>query len=274
METSPKTEEETETGKVYVVHNDWIRSPAPNGATPYKIGITKKSVSERYYGLGLKMPGEFVCDCAYEFSTGYEKVETALHKMLNNSCVGGEWYNINGDTLTGIKAICDFAGGKDVTKSVGAELADELNDGGEELEDEGGEELPPPIINPYLEKIVTRWDAVSEMKTLNRGDSTRRRIPISGVEDGAYYRFIINAKVHIGLRCRKDSACFDVLGGFDRLDIKGHIFTYKKYPKDNPRCAYIYTLLPLTTEVDAVVEVMRLLIEATKDKIIEAYNKK
>jgi len=53
-------------GKLYVIHNEWIKKPK-TGEMPYKIGITKNTVKERYYGLDLKMPGDFECDFAYEF---------------------------------------------------------------------------------------------------------------------------------------------------------------------------------------------------------------
>lgn len=45
-------------GILYVVYNDWISDPA-NGQNLYKIGKTSTSVADRYYGLGLKMPGKF-----------------------------------------------------------------------------------------------------------------------------------------------------------------------------------------------------------------------
>jgi hypothetical protein len=116
---------EQEIGKVYVVHNDWIRDPNPNGNMPYKIGITKGTVSDRYYGLGLKMPGEFVCDFAYEFDKDYDKIETTLHELLNESRINGEWFSINGTTLVAIKKICEMAGGILVTDSV-EDAIDEL----------------------------------------------------------------------------------------------------------------------------------------------------
>jgi len=39
-----------EAGKVYVVHNSWIKNPQTE-KMPYKIGTTKASVEDRYYGL-------------------------------------------------------------------------------------------------------------------------------------------------------------------------------------------------------------------------------
>jgi hypothetical protein len=58
-------------GILYVVFNKWIKNPDSN-EIPYKIGITRGSVEDRYYGLGLKMPGKFETLFAYEFDlTGF-----------------------------------------------------------------------------------------------------------------------------------------------------------------------------------------------------------
>jgi len=112
------------TGIVYVVHNDWIQNPeAVEGFMTYKIGITADSVSNRYYGLGLKMPSEFECDFAYEFdSERHKEVETALHKLLNQSNVGGEWFDLSDDTLDGVRSICELAGGILITDTVEKEI--------------------------------------------------------------------------------------------------------------------------------------------------------
>ncbi|GBU22984.1 hypothetical protein R80B4_02897 [Fibrobacteres bacterium R8-0-B4] len=114
-------------GKVYVVHNDWIQNPdAEDGYMTYKIGMTTDSVSNRYYGLGLKMPSEFECDFAYEFdSEKYKDVEKALHKILNESNVGGEWFDLSDNTLDGVQSICKLAGGKLITDAVESKIAEE-----------------------------------------------------------------------------------------------------------------------------------------------------
>jgi len=118
---------DAEAGIVYVVHNEWIRNPDSNGNVPYKIGITKNSVSDRYYGLGLKMPGKFVCDFAYEFSTGYEEVETILHQMLDKSRLNGEWFAIGSTELDAIKKSCERFGGTLVTESVENGITKEIS---------------------------------------------------------------------------------------------------------------------------------------------------
>jgi hypothetical protein len=78
---------------------------------PYKIGITQNSVKDRYYGLGLKMPGEFIADFEYEFSENYDKIEKALHAMLDKSRVNGEWFDINECVKDGIQSMCELLGG-------------------------------------------------------------------------------------------------------------------------------------------------------------------
>jgi len=105
-------------GRVYVMHNEWLRNPN-NGNTPYKIGITKGSASNRYSGFKLLMPGDFTPDFEYEFSDNYDKVEKALHNMLDKSRIKGEWFEINDSVLTGIRSTCELAGGKLITGTVG-----------------------------------------------------------------------------------------------------------------------------------------------------------
>lgn len=116
-----------ESGKVYVVHNDWIKNPdAGEGTMTYKIGLTTDSVNKRYYGLGLQMPGKFKCDFAYEFdSEKYKKVEKTLHKMLSKLNVGGEWFDLDADTLDGIQEVCEMAGGKRIQDEISEDETEE-----------------------------------------------------------------------------------------------------------------------------------------------------
>jgi len=106
-----------EPGKVYVGYNAWIRVPDKNNM-PYKIGITKNTFNDRYSGIGLKMPGEFRCEFEYEFSENYDKIEKALHRILNQSNVNGEWFDINEKTLSGIQSMLELLGGKLVAEDV------------------------------------------------------------------------------------------------------------------------------------------------------------
>jgi hypothetical protein len=115
-------------GKVYVVHNDWIKDPI-NGKMPYKVGKTTADsvVDGRFHGIGLIMPGKFVCDFAYEFDgeQQYSKVESALHDLLDDSKVNGEWYLVNKKVLSGIRTTCELAGGRLITEEVTNEFAGE-----------------------------------------------------------------------------------------------------------------------------------------------------
>ncbi|GHV35148.1 hypothetical protein AGMMS4952_27510 [Spirochaetia bacterium] len=95
-----------ETGLLYVVHNEWIRNPETK-KMPYKIGITKKTVDDRYYGLGLKMPGEFICDFAYYFpKKSYAEVEKILHSLYDKYRVNGEWFELPDGKLNSIQEAC------------------------------------------------------------------------------------------------------------------------------------------------------------------------
>jgi hypothetical protein len=255
----------TETGKVYVVHNEWIQNPeAEEGATTYKIGMTTTTVDKRYYGLGLKMPGEFECDFAYEFNgEKYREVEKTLKKILSKSRVGGEWFDLDADSYDGVQSVCEIAGGKLVTEAVEEEIEEEA---------EGGDAVE---IHPVLEKVVNRWNAVSDMKAAGRGTQTRKiHIPeIGSIGRGTVYFFTVwsDKPVHIGLRCcglgRKYPA---VTGLFEKpIQVKGSIFDRLRAGK--------YTLQIITTvpatDVDRAVETMKSLIEATKETIVGGWGK-
>jgi len=126
-------------GIVYVVHNNWIKNPdVKKGCKTYKIGKTKNSVRKRYsqmdgkmpnssYELvGLAMPSEFVCDFAYEFdSEQYHEVEKGLQNILDQSRVGGEWFDLNDKALEGIKWVCEKNGGKLITNTVQEKIEEE-----------------------------------------------------------------------------------------------------------------------------------------------------
>ena len=110
-------------GILYVISNDWIRDPESN-STPYKIGITKNSVGERYYGLGLKMPGTFKALFAYKLDN-YENAEKLIHGILYKHRVNGEWFNIDKKELDLIKLSCETMGGIDITDYVKDEISEE-----------------------------------------------------------------------------------------------------------------------------------------------------
>jgi uncharacterized protein YlzI (FlbEa/FlbD family) len=114
-----------DTGLLYVVINEWIRNPETN-EKPYKIGITRKSVDDRYYGLGLKMPGKFKTLFAYEYDD-CAKAEQLIHGILKNKRVNGEWFNLNQKELDHIKATCELMAGKLITDEVQDDIDDEVN---------------------------------------------------------------------------------------------------------------------------------------------------
>jgi len=111
-------------GILYIVFNKWICNP-DTGETPYKIGITRGSVEDRYYGLGLKMPGKFETLFAYEFDD-CAKAEKLIHGILDKKRGNGEWFNINQKELDYIKTTCEIMGGKLVTNEVENEIKDEI----------------------------------------------------------------------------------------------------------------------------------------------------
>ena len=113
-----------ETGLLYVVYNESIRNSETNERL-YKIGITKNSVSDRYHGLGLKMPGKFETLFAYKFEN-YAKAEQLIHGIFNKYRERGEWFNLNQKQLYLIRANCEEMGGRLVL--------DELETGMEDIE--------------------------------------------------------------------------------------------------------------------------------------------
>jgi len=120
-----------ESGILYVVFNDWIREPQ-TGNMPYKIGITSTTVSDRYYGLGLKMPGEFKTLFAYKLKN-FKEAEKAIREILKPQFhVNGEWFNISQNEIILVEKICKTMGGKIVTDEVKQEVEIETEEANEE----------------------------------------------------------------------------------------------------------------------------------------------
>ena len=111
------------TGTIYIVVNKWIKNPKTD-ETPHKIGKTATTTEERFYGLGLQMPGTFETLCAYEF-TDFDKVEKMFHTMFRAKRVCGEWFNISPKDLEDIKSICEKMGGKVVMDEIDEEIKTE-----------------------------------------------------------------------------------------------------------------------------------------------------
>jgi len=109
-----------DSGTLYVIFNKWISDPDTN-EMPYKIGITKNTVEDRYYGLGLKMPGVFETLFAYKIKD-YLKAEQYLHGILNKYCVNGEWFKLTQKELDLIKANCEAMDGTIVTDEIESEI--------------------------------------------------------------------------------------------------------------------------------------------------------
>jgi hypothetical protein len=109
-----------DSGILYVVFNKWIRDTDTN-EMPYKIGITRNSVEDRYYGLGLKMPGKFETKFAYKIND-YSKAEQSIHTIFSKNCVNGEWFKLDVNELEFIKAICEKMDGILVTDEIESEI--------------------------------------------------------------------------------------------------------------------------------------------------------
>jgi len=86
----------------------------------YKIGMTKKSVSDRVKQLQTGNSGELKIISYYEVKN-YDKVEKSLHNFFSYKRIRGEWFNLNEEeilnfekTVRGFeKAISDYNYGKD-----------------------------------------------------------------------------------------------------------------------------------------------------------------
>jgi hypothetical protein len=116
-----------DTGILYVVFNKWINDPETN-KIPYKIGITRGTVDDRYYGLGLKMPGKFETLFAYKFED-CTTAEKTIHSILNKKRLNGEWFNIDQDILDLIEKTCKLMGAILVTDEVENEIEIETKEG-------------------------------------------------------------------------------------------------------------------------------------------------
>jgi thiol-disulfide isomerase/thioredoxin len=110
-------------GLLYVVYNEWIINPK-TGKMPYKIGITKKTVDERYYGLGLKMPGTFKTLFAYLFDD-CDEAEVTIQRLYKKYRVNGEWFEIDDDQIELLKKNCNNMGGRLVTEETQKEILED-----------------------------------------------------------------------------------------------------------------------------------------------------
>ena len=107
-------------GILYVVYNKWINNPETQ-EMPYKVGITRSSVDDRYYGLGLKMPGEFETLFAFKLDN-CSKAEQLIHGILYKFRINGEWFNITQKEIDLIKTSCETMGGTLITDEIKKEI--------------------------------------------------------------------------------------------------------------------------------------------------------
>ena len=112
-----------ESGILYVIYNKWISDPETD-EMPYKIGITRNSVKDRYYGLGLLMPGKFETLFAYKIKD-YAKAEQSIQNILNKNCVNGEWFKLNQKDIDFIREICNRMDGVLITEEIESEIKNE-----------------------------------------------------------------------------------------------------------------------------------------------------
>jgi hypothetical protein len=115
-----------DSGVLYIVYNKWIIDPETK-AMPYKIGITSGSVADRYYGLGLKMPGQFETHFAYKIDK-YTEAEKSIHNILDKYRINGEWFNLSQKELDLVENICETMGGIIVTEEIKYEIHDETEE--------------------------------------------------------------------------------------------------------------------------------------------------
>ena len=111
-------------GIVYVIYNESIRD-SESKKLLYKIGYTKGTISDRYYGIGLKMPGKFETLFAYKFENCIRS-EKIIHDILNKKRVKGEWFKISQKEVDLIKNICETMGAEIITDEIGNRNADEI----------------------------------------------------------------------------------------------------------------------------------------------------
>jgi hypothetical protein len=115
-----------ESGKLYVVINEWICDPETK-EKPYKIGITRNSVGERYYGLGLKMPGKFETIFAYEIKD-YAKAEQSIQNIFDKYRINGEWFKLKQENLDFIEKICKEMDGILITPEIEDEIENQTEE--------------------------------------------------------------------------------------------------------------------------------------------------
>ena len=87
-----------EFGKVYLVE--------AQGTGRYKIGYTTSSIATRIAQLQTGCPDRIV-ETASHVTSIPSMLEMAMHNVLRNKCVGGEWFELTAEDVAGFKALCE-----------------------------------------------------------------------------------------------------------------------------------------------------------------------
>jgi len=210
-----------ETGKLYVVFNKWICDPETK-EMPYKIGITRYTVDDRYYGLGLKMPGKFETLFAYKLKD-YAKAEQAIQSILINRCVNGEWFNLNEGHINLIKNICETMDGELITDEIENEIEAETEEAININNDFG-----------LFDELINTWNIrYPEYKTSSVDEKHPwRRILLRNCPSSMHYEFQYFPKTNV-IQVRIDNesnnrTLSDYMKEWENnMEINGYILTFK-----------------------------------------------
>jgi len=252
-----------ETGKLYVVYNESIRNSKTNDRL-YKIGITKKSVDERYYGLGLKMPGIFETLFAYELED-YAKAELIIQGIFKKYREKGEWFNLNQKELDHIKSTCELMGGKDVTDEVKKGIENEYYDN-ENSNNHGSYSRNFNNELKQFEKLVDAWNNTTKAYKTSIKDNGKkyRRIFFSGLPAGIHYelQYYINEKlISIGIDNESNNlSLMEYMREWEKtLDIYGNRLFFK--------CQRKLRMDFKPNDIENIIVCMQKLVESTENSI-------
>jgi hypothetical protein len=237
-------------GILYVVFNKWITNPETHDM-PYKIGITNLSVDDRYYGLGLKMPGKFEIAFAYELDD-YAKAEKLIHGILYKYRENGEWFNIDEKELDLIKANCETMGGKLITNDVVMEIKKETDyeDDPEKRFDllfvKTLQEYEEKDINiVYKNKAYIKWETKKMNKYFSAGSDDIGANATGSNERKYQYLFDVRQKSLFFELCPygKDTKTIDKMNQIAKLDNRTPVSPTDKYRRTNKKILNINTTM-------------------------------
>jgi hypothetical protein len=269
-------------GLLYVVYNESIRNSA--GELLYKIGITKGTVKDRYYGLGLKMPGEFKTLFAYKL-TNYAKAEQSIHGILDQYRDNGEWFSLSNEQLNLIHDICKNMKGVLVNENEKNIIDTTINS--KETESENSGVTNRRTIREILENIITSWDKDPNNVKTTGNAYNYRHINIYNKQGKRLrctnYEFLIReGGIIICLQVYPEKNEKKYFGSqiLEKLskkipDFKGYKFKYERHPDGQQgnityNDSLLFTKIQIT-DIDGAVATMHHLIDNTKEEIINAY---